>query len=86
MCNLIQGEDDSSEADDQPLISHLDVDDGSMENSVTRTRLRLLFTKGSAFLVGILVLIAGAVLAGLFPHGGKLGRDCIINNTCYCSG
>lgn len=43
-----------------------------------KTRLRLVLTKGLVFTTGIFVLIAGAILADLFPHGGKFEPNCII--------
>ena len=89
-CDVADGE---MEIEEVPLVSHQDVEERTTtatesssreHNSVKRTRLRLLLTKGSVFTVGILVLIIGAILAGVFPHGGRLESDCIVNNTCYC--
>ena len=89
-CDVADGE---MEVEEVPLVSHQDVEERTTtatesssreHNSVKRTRLRLLLTKGSVFTVGILVLIIGAILAGVFPHGGSLESDCIVNNTCYC--
>ena len=94
LCILDEGQCNGElDIEEVPLVSHQDVEEdftimGSpsmKQDNIRRIRLRLLLTKGTVFAVGFLVLIIGALLAGLFPHGGRFESVCIVNNTCYCN-
>lgn len=58
----------------------------SQETTFKKVRLRLLLTKGSVFVIGFIVLMIGAVLAGVLLHSTSNITDCsadkLENSTC----